>query len=465
MTNSKEEKIIHINFFVLIITILCCFFNLSFYTDDGLIYGRYLENFRTGNGLVFNPGEIYNALTSPLYTYLALALNGILQNTILSLNIVSSFFMVGTVYVMQSLLKEYGFSIAGTIGGALIAVTPFFYAHFTLETSLYSFLILASLFFYQKKNYFFLSSTLALLICTRSEGVFLLAALFLHTIFIRKYFPNLLYFLPALFILAFIFLLNYYFFESPIASTGNAKIYHGESGFWKVGFWFILFYGTVMLQYGISFLTIPFLYLGLKPYLKKDFFQIGITYAIFLLCFYIFLKLPAYRWYYAPFVLMTIFGAAIGFEILYLKNKKNFSIFKKNIVVGISLILLFLPPIYNINLGRDNHPYKETAFWLNKNTAADSKIAMAEIGIVGFFSDRYIIDILGLTSPGNAELIGQGDVKSWILKYPADYIIVHDPVWNLEEIAYDVLEDGSFENIKDFKVSGLNLLKRVDRPK
>ena len=45
-----------------------------FELDDALIYHRFVQNAIDGHGLVYNPGERYNALTSPLYTALSLGL-------------------------------------------------------------------------------------------------------------------------------------------------------------------------------------------------------------------------------------------------------------------------------------------------------------------------------------------------------------------------------------------------------
>ena len=36
--------------------------------DDALIYLRYIKNFQEGHGLVYNPGERFNGLTSPFFT-------------------------------------------------------------------------------------------------------------------------------------------------------------------------------------------------------------------------------------------------------------------------------------------------------------------------------------------------------------------------------------------------------------
>ena len=39
------------------------------------------------------------------------------------------------------------------------------------------------------------------------------------------------------------------------------------------------------------------------------------------------------------------------------------------------------------------------AIWLKDNTPEDSLIVLHDIGVVGYFSDRKIIDLVGLTNP------------------------------------------------------------------
>ena len=54
---------------------LACYFGYvwqDFQLDDALIYLRYIKNFQEGYGLVYNPGERFNGLTSPFFTFVIL---------------------------------------------------------------------------------------------------------------------------------------------------------------------------------------------------------------------------------------------------------------------------------------------------------------------------------------------------------------------------------------------------------
>lgn len=60
-------------FFPLLIVAIFSYISRGYQLDDALIYLRYIKNYQDGFGLVYNPGEKFNGLTSPLFTYLMVA--------------------------------------------------------------------------------------------------------------------------------------------------------------------------------------------------------------------------------------------------------------------------------------------------------------------------------------------------------------------------------------------------------
>ncbi|MCB0334531.1 MAG: hypothetical protein KDD55_13590, partial [Bdellovibrionales bacterium] len=71
--------------------------------------------------------------------------------------------------------------------------------------------------------------------------------------------------------------------------------------------------------------------------------------------------------------------------------------------------------------------------WLAQNTPQEAKIATAEIGALGWYSKRYMIDILGLVTPGNSQRLKDQKLSEWLSHYEPDFLVVHDPPWPLEE--------------------------------
>jgi len=94
-----------------------------------------------------------------------------------------------------------------------------------------------------------------------------------------------------------------------------------------------------------------------------------------------------------------------------------------------------------------------------KNTPADSKVALLEIGHVGYYSDRYIIDILGLVTPLNAKFVGQRNLNEWLKHYTPDYMLAHSPLWHKEHSAKVIALLGDARTVDDFNVPNFQLVK------
>lgn len=224
--------------------------------DDALIYLRYIRNFQDGHGLVYNPGEKFNGLTSPLFTYLMLA-GSLLTKNLQALNILMSAVMLTlAAWAAGKLLSQ---SWLGAILSALaIASFGFFYTTFGMETSLFLLLIALSLYLYQRESDWFLVA-LALLISTRSEGVFLALPMGIDYLWRYRRLPAWHVILVAVAVGAVPFLVNWLYYGHPLPATGGAKIGQGKSGLWgkdwiffKAAYlWDLVFSGSRMVGAGL----------------------------------------------------------------------------------------------------------------------------------------------------------------------------------------------------------------------
>lgn len=439
------------------LTFIFGIFNLNFYVDDGLIYGRYIKNLFDGFGLVYNKNEIFNGLTSPLYTYLSILVNYFLHDVIVSMNVISLIFHAIAVYYVYVLFSRSHHQITGLLVAFLLSVSPFFYQLYTMETTLYVALIVMCLSVYVKGQYAFLGILLSFLILARSEGVFLFIAILTVHMLERRPIPSFEKYILPFIILTIHFTFNYYYYGNFTPDTSSAKIAHGQSGYWSVGLWFIAWFYMVMVQGGVSLLLLFFSIFGVYTLRNSSITRIIFIHSLILLAFYVLLKIPYYNWYYAPFVVYVIYFGIVGvYETLQYLNQKAMIV-----AVMFCSLLVVIPIATKFSLGRDWHYYYEAGTWISEHTEPEAKIAMVEIGIVGYFSDRYIIDILGLVNPINASHLAKADVVSWMKTYEADYILAHEPLWDLEKSVEIVLENGTFEKVEQFQIDGLQLVKRV----
>ncbi len=73
--------------------------------------------------------------------------------------------------------------------------------------------------------------------------------------------------------------------------------------------------------------------------------------------------------------------------------------------------------------------YRAAGEWLAQNTPQGASVGLVEIGIVGYYSRRPIVDVCGLVSPAVGPHLAAGDVSWPIRHYRPDYVLLHDPVW------------------------------------
>jgi hypothetical protein len=104
----------------------------------------------------------------------------------------------------------------------------------------------------------------------------------------------------------------------------------------------------------------------------------------------------------------------------------------------VTLIALIPPPLWTgANLAVTNSlatqqyapagPYRAIAAWLGRSTPEDSSVGYLEVGYIGYYSHRQMIDPLGLVTPGTTKHIREGDI-SWVLRETLpSYILVNPP--------------------------------------
>jgi hypothetical protein len=88
-----------------------------------------------------------------------------------------------------------------------------------------------------------------------------------------------------------------------------------------------------------------------------------------------------------------------------------------------------------------------TAFWLAENTDEDALIASHDIGALGYFAQRPILDLAGLVSPDVIPIIrDEQKLAAYIKAQNADYLVTF-PSWYMELPKYGTLvfaADGRF---------------------
>ncbi len=397
--------------------------------DDVYIYARYIGNALSGHGLVYNLNEHVNALSSPLFGYLLLFTAAVLHGHI----ILATEVLSGICLLLASLMAEWLMPFAGI----LLATSAYFYALTGMETSLFALCMLVEVALYLKGKYKWLPLASVFVALTRFEGAILVAVVAYQIIRQRKL-PKLIYFVPALLLVAVYLLLNREYYGAYLPSSAIAKLGQGFSGYW--GKWpraWLSTEGTSWLHTfynGVIYATPVLLGLALSATLKKSnrlLNQVVLPFCAILFLIYTVMNTPGdYFWYLSPFLVFAIVYAASGVP----QTRWGYALAGLFLCFNLFAAAMVLR---NFTLKSYVYDYVDAGEWFRHNTPKTASIGAVEIGILGWSSDRYIYDVIGLTTPKNAAYVTKHDSVSWLAEDRPDYVFVHALPWVWETPAVD----------------------------
>ena len=450
--------------------------NRNYQLDDALIYLRYVRNFLNGEGLVYNPGVYFNGLTSPLYSYLMILSGALIKNLQTANILLAAIFHASALIVFTEVFFIKRSLAARCLFIILTGTFPYFFLVYGMETPLFMLMIGLCLYCYRIEQYFWLGVFSGLLILTRVEGIFLVSVLLVGYLIRHRRLPAYQYFIIPFCLVAANLIFNRLYYGAYLPATGSAKIWQGQSGLWGEGWLFLqagylsgwVFGSNRLYLFTIAVLALLGVINSIRIAGNREIHWIAAAFLIGYSCFFIFLNIPNYHWYYAPYFMFALVYCTEG--IIFLANRLSRIFRNQGLWVARSSILLLVSTLIYwgssiASVGRGSFtPYKNIGIWLNQNTEENAQIALVEIGTVGWYSHRYIVDILGLVNPLNARFIGEKKFEEWLNHYSPDYILIHDPPWPHETGAGKAQAAGRFEPDLRFNFSGYGLLRKVPQP-
>ncbi len=89
---------------------------------------------------------------------------------------------------------------------------------------------------------------------------------------------------------------------------------------------------------------------------------------------------------------------------------------------------------YRIDVAFIEGEMVDVARWLRDNTPPDALVAAHDIGAIGYFAERPLIDLAGLVTPGIVPLLqDERALAAYVLASPADYLVTA-PGWPYAEL-------------------------------
>jgi tetratricopeptide (TPR) repeat protein len=420
--------------------------SFGFPLDDPWIHLQFAKNLNAYGTFSYYKDEMVTAgSTAPFYTFLLAAGFFITKNEFILSYSLGIIFLIGSALIFYRIVKSNlnESKLFGLAGAFLLLFEPRLqWASLSgMETTLAIFLLILTAYAYQNKSSVLLGIAAGLLIWVRPEALIFIGCIILDLVYNQFIVPkevnkkeirqggNNKWFLSSMIIFG---ILIFFYFGFNLILSGNlfpntlaAKIkYYSGS---KIDYW------NPLIKYlaGGHFLVLSlFVVIGSLGVFKNIFSRradpnflfftwiVGLTVA-----FSIYLpKLYQNGRYIIPvipfIILISLRGMDMSFRLLkeYIIKRQNATIYRSIalsflVVISVQFVLASIDGIkeYSDTCRYINDRQVTTAKWLNANLPKDAVIATHDIGAIGFYSERRIVDMVGLVSPDMIPSIGSFD--------------------------------------------------------
>jgi hypothetical protein len=447
--NKKNYWVILLILGIISLVLLRGFYRWAY--DDPFISYRYANNLVRGLGFVYNPGERILSTTTPLFT-LILALTGLISADfhIFAIGIGVISLAIGALFIFD-LGNTWDDPIVGWTGLLLYPIFPLVVSTLGSETPVYLAFCLGAFAFYARKNFLGAGIFAVLATLTRPDALLVIGILGMDFIIRRrKPIPWKSILVSSVLLIGWI-VFAWIYFGSPIPVTLAAKQQQGlmaNSESFARGFLTVI--SSNSSWFLISEVALALMGLILAFWKKRIWLLILIWPVVYFLSYSI-LGVTRYFWYYAPLIPGFIIAAGLGLtafsELIKgsIQGRKSLSQFAV-LIPGIVLFILFTGSILSLwQLRKSNDPrfgiYKAAGEWLRENTLPSERVGSLEVGIIGYFAQRPMVDFAGLIQPETAEQFStettyQDAAFFAVEKFQPQYVVLHDGWFGHFEDAY-----------------------------
>ncbi len=426
-----------------LIALVAALLNRGYSTEDAFITYRYSFNLASGNGFVYNLGEHYLGTSAPLYGLL-LGILGIPNPNWIPT--ISSVLCSAGLVAAAIGIYAYGDAVSrrtqGVIASALFVLSPLTLESFGSEFPLLMAVIVWSLVFYLRGKTTGSAALAGIAILIRPDSALVLVVIGIDYLVAKKKLP-FREILIVIAILAPFLILAKVYYGSFFPGTMAAKVAQTKSGNWHL---FIRdAYGALRNRYfppspGAGYSTalkIPLaaLFLGLSLLRVARPWRLALIWVALFVLFYQLARLPYYHWYLVPASLgLSLLAAgfidtvAIGLSWM----SSRISQISRHAVAQAVAAIAFLFVVSLRTLALSKSPpgfdpkmklYEQIGAYFDANTSPQDSIGYVEIGLIGYYSHRQIIDPLGLVTKGVAEHVATRDFSWALQQYQPTYIL------------------------------------------
>ena len=404
--------------------------------DDPYITYRYASNLAHGAGFVFNAGEHTLSTTTPLYT-LILALAGLAGAPIpIASNLIAclSLALGGMAFWY---LGEVGQSRAAGITALLLyPLFPLMIGTIGAETALYNALVLLGFLAYARERNVQSAVLLALATLVRADGVLAVLVIAADVLLVRRRAPPWGALLAYVVLLAPWFLFAWGYFGAPLPVTLVAKQRQGMMAISEPFFAGLLRqarddYWRYPVYRGHFVLAAGGLLYGLA---RRHLWLLIVGWSLLYVAAYSALGVTSYFWYYGPVIPGFIALIGLGVQALHQLIARLADLRVAAGAAGLVALALLYPQTAGVRYFAEHRDarlpsYQAAGEWLRAHTPPDSSLGTLEVGVIGYYAQRRMIDFAGLLQPQVALRLTPettyDDAAIWAFQqFQPDYVVL-----------------------------------------
>jgi len=381
----------------------------GFSLDDSWIHATIARNIATGHGFSFNPDEPVAGSTGPLYTFLLAAIYAVFHEVVWGAKLLGTLCQCASALLVFSAgrnLDPRGL-LRPTLAGLLVGLSPplLWSSVSGMEISLYLLFVCLGLYFYTKGRDIAATLAWALGVWVRPDGLFLVA---LALVTRRERLGRRL--AVALPVLLLFFAFNMAVGGTPFPQTVGAKSHFGidlANRTARILFeWLVLWDVPLLNAYDAPLVALLFLMVGagviatFRRYPILALYAIGSPVALSL-----FRDSSGQQFRYILYVIpFEILLALAGLDTLARLFTKRSA---PAIVLAVGMTWVGWQGYESVgkatqhgwNVQNINSMQRLLGSWAGRVTKPGDRIATNDVGAIGYFGGRYVVDLMGLVSP------------------------------------------------------------------
>lgn len=459
-TSISLQNLAWMSLYAVLVTTLLYTGFAEFHYDDPFITYRYARNLANGLGFVYNPGEPILSTTTPLFALLLAGLSYLWSDLPHLANLLGALGLAAGGLFLWDLARSWEAPLAGWAALLLYPSFPLLASTLGSETPLYLAFCLGALASFARRSYGFAGLFAALAVLARPDGALipaLLAVAYLFEMQPRHPWRAGLLFLGICLGWA---LFAWQYFGSPLPVTLAAKQHQGSMA---ISQQFAAGFLSTAAPYAQSWhyrLAAVLAFAGLAYLLwRSRRWSLLLAWTLLYFIAYSLLGVSRYYWYYAP--LVPGFIALVGLGLHWLARPVRRLVRKAGRIQFVTIqypgrlslaaacaVLALLLIGQAGDLWRFRHlpnprytVYREVGLWLNENTPPEAAFGALEVGIMGYYSDRPVIDFAGLIQPEVARQLAVDstytDAAVWAVeRYRPEYLVLQDGLFTALEQSY-----------------------------